>query len=406
MIARWQGKELVSSLENFRVVNLTGARQCGKTTLSNMLDLHNARRYSLDNDETRRAATSDSLGFVDRKDNETVVIDEIQKAPELLNAIKMRVDACNARGQYLLTGSSNLNFVKAVSDSLAGRIGKVRLRTLAYGERIGGRGDFLDRAFARDFQSVVPGVDKRAAIRLAAQSGYPEAMELEPRYRRKWFLAYLDNLLTKDIRDVTEIRKLDVLQKIAVWLLSHSSKFFEVAELAAKTGVSKATVDTYLAALKALYVFDEVPPWSKADYSKIGKRSKFFASDAGLVVNILGWREEAIYMDGDMSGKTIETWAYQNLASLADVHGDCELSQYRDSKKREIDFIAERTDGAMVGIEVKAGSSLGEEDFKHLKWFAHNLANDKFTGVVLYSGEQTLRFGEGFYAVPLAALGA
>ena len=98
MIARWQEKEVVSSLKNFRVVNLTGARQCGKTTLSNMLDLHNVRRYALDNDEARRAATSDTLGFVDRKDDETIVIDEIQKAPELLNAMKIRVDACNAKG--------------------------------------------------------------------------------------------------------------------------------------------------------------------------------------------------------------------------------------------------------------------------------------------------------------------
>ncbi len=406
MIARWQGKEVVSSLKNFRVVNLAGARQCGKTTLSNMLDLHNVLRYALDNDETRKAATSDPFGFVDRKGNATVVIDEIQKVPELLNAIKIRVDACNTKGQYLLTGSSNLHFVKAVSDSLAGRIGKVRLRTLAYGERIGGSGDFLNRAFARDFPAVVPGVDKRAAIRFAAQSGYPEAMELEPRYRKKWFQAYLDSLLTKDICDVTEIRKLDVLRKIAVWLLAHSSKFFEVSELAAKTGVGKATVDTYISALKALYVFDEVLPWSKGDYSKVGKRSKYFASDAGLVVNILGWSEESIYMDGDMSGKTIETWVYQNLASLADAQGDCALSHYRDSKKREIDFIVEREDGATLGIEVKAGSSFSEADFNHLKWFATNLANDEFTGVVLYSGEQTLRFGEGFYAVPLAALGA
>ena len=406
MIARWQENEVLSALKNFRVVNLTGARQCGKTTLSNMLRLPNVRRYALDNDETRRAAESDPIGFVERKDDETVIIDEIQKVPDLLNAIKIRVDACNAKGQYLLTGSSNLHFVKAVSDSLAGRIGKVRLRTLAHGERTGGVGDFLDRAFRRDFPSAMPGLDKRAVIRMAAQSGYPEAMELEPRYRKKWFLAYLDNLLTKDIRDVTEIRKLDVLRKIAVWLLAHSSKFFEVSELAAKTGVGKATVDAYLSALKALYIFDEVPPWSKGDYSRIGKRGKYFASDAGLVVNILGWNEEAVYMDGDMSGKTVETWVYQNLASLVDVGGEYELSQYRDSKKREIDFILERADGAMLGIEVKSGSAFGAEDFKHLKWFAKNLARGEFTGIVLYAGEHTLRFGEGFYAVPLAALGA
>ena len=406
MIVRWQEKEVLSSLKNFRVVNLTGARQCGKTTLSSMLPLPQARRFVLDNDETRKAAMNDPYGFVDRRNGETLVIDEVQKVPDLLNAIKMRVDKDNAKGQYLLTGSSNLHFVKAISDSLAGRIGRVRLRTLALGERIGGTGSFLDRAFNRDFHDAIPNFDKRKIIHLAAESGYPEAMDLDAQFRRKWFLTYLEDLLVKDIRDVTEIRKLDVLRKIAKWLLSYSSKFFEISELAAKTGVSKATVETYIAALKALYLVDEVPPWSKGDYSKIGKRSKYFASDAGLIVNVLGWDEESIYMNDDRSGKVVETWVYQNLASLANLGYDYEISQYRDSKKREIDFIVERSDGAMIGIEVKSGSSFGPEDFKHLKWFAKNLAKSEFTGLVLYAGPNVLRFGEGFYAVPLAALGA
>ena len=111
-------------------------------------------------------------------------------------------------------------------------------------------------------------------------------------------------------------------------------------------------------------------------------------------------------MNDDRSGKVVEIWVYQNLASLANLGYDYEISQYRDSKKREIDFIVERSDGAMIGIEVKSGSSFGPEDFKHLKWFAKNLAKSEFTGLVLYSGPNVLRFGEGFYAVPLAALGA
>ncbi|MBQ3749222.1 MAG: DUF4143 domain-containing protein, partial [Kiritimatiellae bacterium] len=182
--------------------------------------------------------------------------------------------------------------------------------------------------------------------------------------------------------------------------------FFETSELAAKTGVSKATVENYISTLKAMFLFDEVRPWSKSDYGRIGTRSKFLASDSALVANILGWTDESIYMDGDMSGKLIETWVHQNLASLADLDMDYEISHYRDSLKREIDFIVERSDGAMLGIEVKSGSSFGAEDFKHLKWFAKNLAKGEFTGIVLYAGEDTLRFGEGFYAVPLAALGA
>ena len=406
MIARWQEEAVISALKNRRIVNLTGARQCGKTTLTETISLPNARRFSLDDNEIQKAARNDPHGFVSRSIGETMVIDEIQKVPELLNAIKLKVDRDNERGQYLLTGSSNLHFVKAATDSLAGRVGRVRLRTLALGELEGGRGDFLKRAFQRDFPSKVSGFDKRRIIHLATQSGYPEPLNMSELERRRWFMDYLDDLILKDIRDVTEIRKLDVLKTIAHWLLAHSSKFFEIAELSAKVGVSKTTAESYITTLKALYLFDEVRPWSKSDYSKIGKRSKYFASDAGLVTNLLGWTEDAIYMDDDMSGKVVETWVYQNLASLVDKELCSTITHYRDSNKREVDFIVEREDGATLGIEVKAGSAFSVGDFKHIKWFAENVAKGKFTGIVLYSGEQTLRLGEGFYAVPIGALGA
>lgn len=406
MIERWQKDEIVSSLKCFRVVNLTGARQCGKTTLTEMVPLSSVRRFTLDDDETRKAAKNDPYGFVDRAEGETIVIDEIQKVPELLNAIKMRVDRNNEKGQYLLTGSANLHFVKAVTDSLAGRIGRVRLRTLALGEIRGGAGDFIEKAFARDFPHEVPMLDKRSIIESATRSGYPEAMGMDAKTRKKWFRTYLDDLLLKDMQDVTEIRKLDAMRTIAEWLLAYTSKFFDVSELAAKSGIGKQTVETYISTLKALYLFDEVRPWTKSDYSKIGKRGKYYAADAGLVTNILGWSADSIYMNDNRSGKIIENWVFQNLASLADKGLDYTISQYRDSNKREIDFIVERIDGALLGIEVKSGSAFGAEDFKHLKWFAKNLAKGEFTGIVLYAGEHTLRFGEGFYAVPLAALGA
>lgn len=405
MISRWMEGELSSALKTRRVVNLTGARQCGKTTLAGMTPIQKVRRYTLDDDKIRKVAQSDPLGFIERAQGETIVIDEVQKVPDLLNAIKMRVDQDNSRGQYLLTGSSNLHFVKSVTDSLAGRVGRVRLRTLALGELLGSKGEFINRAFRRDFPAEISGFDKRRIISLAVQGGYPEAIEMDATARRKWYKSYLEDIIVKDLRDVTEIRKIDVMRSIAGWLLAYSSKFFEMTELSAKAGVGKETADNYIAALKAMYLFDEIKPWTKSDYSKLGRRSKRFAADSGLVVNVLGWTEESIYMDDDRSGKIVETWVYQNLASLVDLDGDCEISQYRDSNKREIDFIVERSDGSMLGIEVKAGSSFGIGDFKNLKWFAENLAPGAFTGIVLYSGAQTLRFGEGFYAVPLAALG-
>lgn len=350
------------------------------------------------------SAKGDPSTFVERIDGRPLVIDEIQKAPELLDAIKVQLDHNNEKGQYLLTGSSNLRFVKSVKDSLAGRLKTVRLRTLALGELRGTEGGFLEAAFAQKYPAELPKLDKRDVINLAFKGGYPEAMNLDVRDRRGWFEDYLSDLLVKDIREVTEIRKISALRKVAEWLLAYTAKFFDMKDLCAQAQIAKDTADGYLEALKALYIFDGLEPWSKRDYAKIGKRTKYFAADAGLVANLLGWNEERTYYDDDANGKLVETWVYHELASLIDKSMEYRMTQYRDSDKREIDFIIERDDGATLGIEVKAGNAV-QADFKHLKWFSENLASGPFVGVVLYSGKDVLPFGPNMRAVPLSALG-
>ena len=159
--------------------------------------------------------------------------------------------------------------------------------------------------------------------------------------------------------------------------------------------------------LQSIYVIDRVPAWNKTDYDRAGKMPKFFAADAGLVANCLGWNEEETFLDSDLSGKLIESWVYHEISAIAECStGRYAISHYRDKDKREIDFIVSDGRENALGIEVKAGGRVGKDDFKHLKWFAANLAKSSFTGIVLYSGDDVLPFGDGFYAVPLAALGA
>lgn len=404
MIQRWQEGEICRAMAVRRGVHLTGARQSGKTTLAKFVSAGNMRHVSLDEQMYLRTAKSDPAAFVERIDGRPMVIDEIQKAPELLDAIKIQVDNSNDKGQFLLTGSSNLRFMKSVKDSLAGRLKTIRLRTLTLGELRGTKGEFLNAAFAHEFPNVMPRLDKRGVINLAFRSGYPEAMELDVHDRRGWFEDYLADLLIKDIQDITEIRKVSSLRNVAEWLLAYSSKFFDVSDLCAQAHIAKVTADNYLCALKALYVFDGLEPWSKSDYAKIGKRVKYYAADPGLVANLLGWDEDRTFYDDDANGKLVETWVYHELAALTDKSLEYKMSQYRDSDKREIDFIVERDDGALLGIEVKAGNA-SNEDFKHLKWFSKNLAKGPFTGIVLYSGRDVLSFGSGMFAVPLSALG-
>lgn len=403
MIKRWAENRLNELLRLRRGVNLTGARQVGKSTLAGFVQPPHVRRYTLDDKDIRRSAADDPSGFVRHASGETLIIDEIQKVPDLLDAIKIVLDGDNAPGQYLLTGSSNLRFAKAVKDSLAGRLGWLRLRTLSLGEINGTQPNFLTRAFDRSFAPLYPEITKRDAIRLAFQGGYPEPREFGLQDRRDWFRTYMSDLLTKDVKDVTEVRKVEVLKTAATWLLAHSAQFVAVDELAAKTSISKETAGSYLEALRALFLFDRVPSYAKSDYDMIGKRPKWIATDAALVANLLNWNEEDVYLDETRNGKLIETWVYHQLAAIADASGDYEISHYRDNRRREIDFLIERSDGALLGVEVKAGS-VAASDFKHLKWFAENIAKKPFTGIVIHSGKDVLPFGDGFYSVPFAAL--
>ena len=404
MIDRWQTNNVLETLRARRGVHLTGARQAGKTTLAESLRLPGLVRRSLDKASQVSAAQADPELFVRRSPGSTLLIDEVQKVPELLNEIKVKVDHDNSRGQYLLTGSSNLRFIKAVKDSLAGRFGTIRLRTLAQGEIDGIRPDFLGQAFSGDFRTSAGRFDKAELLHSAFAGGYPEPREFGSKDRKKWFRDYLGDILTKDVMDVTELRKLDALKDAAVWLLAHTSQLFVLEEFCAKIGISRPTAQTYILALTSLYLFDKVPAWSKSDYDKIGKRAKYVAADTALVSSVLGWNEEDALFDESKNGKLAETWVYHEIAAQADVAGDCSISHYRDSDKREVDFILERDDGATIGIEVKAGSSVGLGDFAHLKWF-HDRFNPKgFVGVVLYTGEDVLGFGRNLYAVPMANL--
>ena len=404
MVKRWIENDVKSAMAARRGVFLTGARQSGKTTLASMLKFANVKRLTLDNAGVCVSAQTDPITFVERRADQTMVIDEVQKAPGLLDAIKIRLDEDQSKGQYLLTGSSNLRFIKAVRDSLAGRLATIRLRTLTLAELNGHAPDFLDRAFRGEFEAGAESMGKRDVIRRAFVGGYPEQLDFRESERRRWFRGYLEDLLTKDVKDVTEIRKIDVLKEVAVWLMAHSSQYFVVDDLCTRAGISKQTAENYMEALRALYVFDKVPAWSKSDYDRIGKRAKWIVSDTGLMANILKWNEDAVFEESAQNGKLVESWVYHELAVQADVLGGYEISQYRDKDKREIDFLVENNDGALLGVEVKAGALVGEDDFKHMKWFAKNLAKTSFTGIVLYTGKEILPFGKGFHAVPMSCL--
>ena len=406
-IQRWQVEDIQKALNTWRVAVISGARQSGKTTLANQIAGKNCTFRTLDNNVSLNMALEDPREFV-RNPSGTMIIDEVQKAPLLLNEIKIAVDKDSRPGQYLLTGSANIQTLPKINDSLAGRITHRRLRPLTQGEILGVKPIFLEKAFSKKFPLQIKGYNKSKIFDLAFRGGYPEAVKKnDERLRKQWHLEYINSLINRDMRDLENLKRQDVLSDLVRILAGWSSKFMDNAKIGGQLAVSKPTFETYLNALELMFVFEKALPWTKTDYEYAGKKPKFYSTDTGLMVSVLGWNKNEVLLDPDRSGKLMETFIFQELSAQIDIDKyDYSLYQYRDHKKHEIDFIIERTDNSLIGIEVKASHSIDKSDFEPQIWFRDNIikGSREYTGYVIYSGEDVLRYSKDMIALPAAAL--
>jgi len=283
----------------------------------------------------------------------------------------------------------------------------IRLRPLTIGETLKTKPIFLERAFNADFPSYISGYDKRAIFELAFRGAYPEAIRIKKNNeRREWYKDYLKTLIEYDLKDIANIRRKDALEEMLTILAAWSAKFMDMSAIGSSLSLAKATIDSYVNWLLSLYIFDKVPPWLKTDYERVGRKPKFYAADTGLMTSILNWRIDEVMLDIDRSGKLMETFVFQELAAQIDLESKYSLYQYRDREKHEIDFVVERDDGILLGIEVKAGHNVSFADFAPQKWFRNNIIKKKkpYIGIVLYSGDRSIKYSDNLLAVPIAAL--
>jgi len=403
---RWQTENVKEALTRRRVVAVSGARQTGKTTLSQQVVIKPEDYRSLDDTFLLDYALSDPKGFV-HNNTGTMVIDEIQKAPKLIPEIKQVVDNDNRPGQFLLTGSANILTLPIISDSLAGRVKYIRLRPLTVAEIMDKEPAFLQRAFNMNFPAIISGYNKETIFELAFRGGYPEAAVINNlQHRKEWHIDYINTILMRDLKDIANIRRHNDLQSLICILASWSAKFMELSQITANLSINKSTLDSYINTLVYMYMFEKVSPWLKTDYERVGKRPKFYAADTGIMTSVLGWNLNDTIINNDRSGKLMETFVFQELAAQVDLDAKYSLFQYRDRLNREIDFLVERDDGSLLGIEVKAGHGVSKEDFKAQIWFKENIVKNKnvYVGIILYSGDRIVQFGENLFAVPTAAL--
>ncbi len=395
---------LRAALSDTRVVLLHGARQTGKSTLVERLATERGGRYlSLDDEAQLGAARSDPAAFV-RGASGLTVIDEVQRAPELFPAIKLEVDRDRRPGRFLLTGSANVFVVPRLSDSLAGRIEILPLQPLSQDELARRPAGFPDRLFAGEGWSTSrPAVTRLDVCRRLVAGGFPEALARPPGARRDaWFRSYVTSLLQRDIRDLAHIEGLTDLPRLLGLLAARTSALANVSELSRASGIAFSTLRRYLGLLEATFVLQPLPAWSTNLGKRHVKAAKVHLLDTGLAAHLRGESDAAQLAESPSLGPLLETFVLQELRKqLAWSRQQATPYHYRTLAGREVDIVLEAPGGRVVGLEVKASSSVGPGDFAGLRALAEASGRKFVRGVVLCLGEQVVPFGERLWAVPV-----
>ncbi len=401
---------LTEALADTPVVLLNGARQTGKSTLVQTLAADTPRRYlTLDDRVVLAAAKSDPAGFIAGLSG-PVVMDEIQRAPELFLDIKAAVDRDRTPGRFLLTGSANVLLLPALADSLAGRMEVVHLWPLSGGEMAGqaqiNRADLLFNGplHALNNALALPPCDRATLVTVLLQGGYPEAVaRTSPKRRAAWFESYLDTILQRDVRDLAQVEQLTELPHLLKLLATRSASLLNQAELSRASGLSQTTLKRYFSLLETLFLVHRVPAWAHNPGKRLVKSPKVFLPDTGLLTWLLDMGADNLNALPGLPGHVVETYV---AAELLKHLGFCEqgltLYHYRTQADIEVDFVLESRSGHITGIEVKASTSIDSNAFKGLRHLQET-EGDKFQrGVVLYAGREVVPFGDKLWAVPLS----
>lgn len=408
IVARHAQGAVEAALADTRVVVVLGARQVGKSTLlEQVVAVEGAGRglVTLDSQPVRAAATADPAGFIATLDT-PVAIDEIQRVPELMTEIKLRVDRDQRPGQFLITGSANLLEMRQVKESLAGRAEYLRLHPFSQGELVGRRESFIPALRAGSFPAVKDApVGRRAYADVLARGGYPEAQRRAPARRPRFFESYVEGILERDIAGLSNIADPAGLGRLLRAVGATSGAELNIDGLSNALQTPASTIRRHLELMEMLFLIRRVPAWSTNLLARTIKRPKVHVADTGLMAYLVGADERRIETELGLGGMFFETFVAMELhRQISWLEDRPQLFHFRDRDQREVDLVIEHRDGSVCAVEVKAAASVAERDFRGLNYLKAKLGNAFKAGALLYTGADTVAFGERLTAVPLSGL--
>lgn len=403
---RFLAPRLREALGDTPVVLVHGPRQSGKTTLACRVGERRGHRYySFDDDVVRAAAEADPIGFVAELPDR-VILDEVQRVPALFTALKRTVDRRRAPGRFILTGSANVLLLPRLADSLAGRMGLLRLHPIAQCELAGKAARFLDVLFAGTFPTRT---SERLGITLAERvvdGGYPAALLRRGSARRAaWYRDYIETQIQRDVRDVGRIRALDALPRLLALAAGCTAQLLNVSDLAGPFELTRQTIHDYVTLLERVFLLERLPPWHSNRMSRLVKAPKLHLGDTGVACALLGLGAERLHADRAALGPLLETFVLQDLKRQASWRETpIAFYHFRDRDGAEVDIVLEEGAGRVAGVEVKAAATVTAASFRGLRKLREAASKRWAAGVVLYDGETSASFGDGMFAVPVRAL--
>jgi len=408
LFPRHAQRSVLAALADTRVVVINGARQTGKSTLARLVAgaFPGSELRYLDEAPVRAAAQADPSLFV-RHDG-LLIIDEVQRVPDLFLAIKHEVDTDPRPGRFLLTGSARLPGLQEIPDLLPGRAETIELSPLSQGEIDRSPDGFVEALFRHGVNIRVPSSDLRRDdyLERALRGGYPEAVRrADPGRRARFFESYITDLVNRDVRQLTEIERPADMRRLVNLAAGCTASLAVPAALASRLQVPASTVKRYLNLLDLLFITRRIPAWSTNLTTRAVATPKLVLTDSGLAAHLTGISLRRARKPTAPVGPLVETFVLGELTrQLALTDQPVRLYHYRDRDQYEVDAVLESASGELVACEVKAAETVRSEDFRGIQRLSRRLGDQLVAGVVLYAGGQPLPFGDRLRAWPISAL--
>jgi predicted AAA+ superfamily ATPase len=374
------------------------------------LPFNNAEYITFDTTAVRLSARKDPDAFISKlpKDKLTI-IDEVQRVPAVYYLIKKHVDESRLAGKskalFLLTGSANIFGLPKLAKAMVGRMAILTLYPFSAAEINNSNFNFLDKLWNDDLS--VKSYKKCDLVRMIKKSTFPEIAINNDIEQGTWMDGYLDTILERDAAEFAKIRKPEMIYHLLASLSSRVGSLVNNDNIMNETGFNQGTYEKYKSFCNAAFLTFEVQPWAKPNKlnKRFVKRNKIYFTDTNFLMFLMRRNIYDVYEnDPSQMGHIFENFiASEIMKSISSLPGKYYLSHFNPvrGEGNETDFIVEKDDGSTIAIEVKLDSSLNDKDFKNLELCRETIGAKFNKGVVIYTGEELVPYGDKLYAVPV-----